>query len=72
MLEGRCAASTLGLALFLREGMAAWAEAWSRCVEPPGSRREPSTRSERPVVDGIVAEVVHVLAAMALAAAVRG
>jgi len=66
------AGSTLGLALFLREGMAAWAEAWSRCVEPPGSRRRPPARPERAVADGTVAEVVHVLAAMALAAVVRG
>ena len=66
------AGSTLGLALFLREGMAAWPEAWSRCVEPPGSRRRPPARPERAVADGTVAEVVHVLAAMALAAVVRG
>ena len=52
--------------------MAAWAEAWSRCVEPPGSRRRPPARPERAVADGTVAEVVHVLAAMALAAVVRG
>ena len=72
MLEGRCVGNTLGLALFLREGMAAWAEAWDRCVEPPRSRRDPSALSERAVADGILAEVVHVLAGMALAAAVRG
>jgi hypothetical protein len=66
VLEGRFDGGRLGLSLFLREGMAAWAEAWDRCVEVPGQRAGP--RADRSIADAVVAEVVHVLAGMAMAA----
>jgi hypothetical protein len=54
----------LGLALFLNQGMAAWAEAWSQCTDARSA--EPGRLPERGVPTAAVAELVHVLAGMAL------
>ena len=56
-----------GLAMLLRHGMAAWMEAWSKVPEPPPPRstRDESRRSFA-LPDESSAEVVRVLAAMAL------
>lgn len=45
--EGTRGDGDLGLALFMRRGMATWLRAWAACATPPGSRdgipREPMT-----------------------------
>lgn len=61
-LEGR--ARGLGLALFLREGMAAWIHAGARAIPAPVPSRPP--RSESGLPDGVHGDVVTVLAGMAL------
>jgi len=58
-------ASRDGLAVLLRQGVAAWMEAWSTL--PPSVTRVAQDERERPPLpDGASAEVIHVLAAMAL------
>jgi hypothetical protein len=56
-------ASRDGLVVLLRQGVAAWMEAWSGMPAPPppveAERQRPS-----PLPDEASAEVVHVLAAM--------
>ena len=56
-----------GLAVLLRQGIAAWMEAWSTMPGPSPPRSAPgeSPRSF-PLPDGASVEVVRVLAAMAL------
>jgi hypothetical protein len=56
----------LGLALFVREGMAAWVHAWERVVEPDAPRRADGNR--RDLSTSTAVELVHVLASMALRA----
>ncbi len=53
----------LGAALLVAQGMAAWVRGWQACV-PPAAR--PAAAAARPAAP---AEVVGVLAAMALACA---
>jgi len=55
-----------GLAVLLRQGVAAWMEAWSKM--PPPSPQPAKDESPRPcpLPDGSSAEVVRVLAAMTL------
>ena len=54
-----------GLAVLLRQGVAAWVEAWSR-LPASAARAAQDERERPPLPDGACAEVVHVLAAMAL------
>jgi hypothetical protein len=54
-----------GLAVLLRQGVAAWMTAWSR-VPAPAVRAAQDEREQPPLPDGASAEVVRVLAAMAL------
>ena len=54
-----------GLAVLLRQGVAAWTEAWSR-VPAPTTRSAPDARDKPPLPDDASAEVVRILAAMAL------
>jgi hypothetical protein len=55
-----------GLALLLREGMAAWIRAWS-CTPGPAPLVARPTRAEPGLPAGVRSEVVSVLAGMALA-----
>jgi len=55
-----------GLAVLLRQGMAAWMDAWSKVPTPPPRSAKDNRSKPCPVPDGSGAEVVHVLAAMAL------
>jgi len=56
-----------GLAVLLRQGVAAWMEAWSKLPAAPPSRSADDERPKPcPLPDGASAEVVHVLAAMTL------
>lgn len=55
-----------GLALLLRKGVAAWVEAWSE-LPAPGPRKALSEHLQpAPLPDGASAELVRLLAAMAL------
>ena len=54
-----------GLAVLLRQGVAAWMEAWSR-LPAPAVQAAPVERERPPLPDGTSAEVVRLLAAMAL------
>ena len=62
-VERRVLASRLGLAVLLRQGLAAWVEQWSKVSAPT-----PSTERCRPspLSDDTSADVINVLAAMAL------
>ncbi len=57
----------LGLALFTRQGMKGWMEAWSHCLPGgiPMKPQNPSGPEERVPLD-LHAEVVTILASMAL------
>jgi hypothetical protein len=54
-----------GLAVLLRQGVAAWMEAWSGVPAAP-VLRSPADERPCPWPDGTNAELVHLLAAMAL------
>ena len=57
----------LGLALFHREGMKAWLDAWSTCTTR-GPRPQRDASDSRPVpLTGDVGAVVHLVASMAMA-----
>ena len=55
-----------GLAVLLRHGMAAWLDAWSKVPTPPPRSGKDHRSKPCRVPDGSGAEVVRVLAAMAL------
>lgn len=59
-----------GLALLLREGMAAWIRAWS-CAPGPAPGVARPVRAEPGLPAGVRSEVVSVLASMALASGQR-
>ena len=65
-VQRRTPASREGLVVLLRQGVAAWMEAWSRLPASP----EPPVQTDRqrpsPFPDEASAEVVRVLAAMTL------
>ena len=63
VVERQILAGRLGLAVLLRQGLAAWVEQWSQVSTPT-----PSTERSRPspLSDDTSADVIHVLAAMAL------
>ncbi len=66
-LSGGPGRAGLGAGLLAARGMAAWMRGWQACTPPPP---EPCTRSSSRLPDtGAGAEVVAVLAAMALACA---
>jgi hypothetical protein len=54
-----------GLAVLLRQGVAAWIAAWSR-LPAPAVRAAQIAHEQTPLPDGTSLEMVHVLAAMAL------
>jgi len=55
-----------GLVVLLRQGVAAWMDAWARLPAPPPRRTQCEHRRASPLPDETSTEVVHVLAAMAL------
>ena len=55
-----------GLAVLLRHGMAAWMDAWSKVPAPPPRSAKDDRLRLCPVPEGSSAEVIRVLAAMAL------
>ena len=64
-VERQILAGRLGLAVLLRQGMAAWVEKWSKMSAPMPA---PSGETSRPcpLPDDTSADVINVLAAMAL------
>ena len=64
-VERQILAGRFGLAVLLRQGLAAWVEQWSKMPAPtpaaPADRSRPS-----PLPDDTSADVINVLAAMAL------
>lgn len=54
-----------GLVVLLRHGMASWMEAWST-LPTPSTPTPPARRERPPLPDDASAEVVRVLASMAL------
>ena len=64
-VERQVRAVRLGLAVLLRQGLAAWVEQWSKDPRPAPVRWGETART-CPLPDDTSVEVVHVLAAMAL------
>jgi hypothetical protein len=64
-VERQILAGRLGLAVLLRQGLAAWVEQWSKMPAPTSA---PSAQISRPspLPDDTSADVINVLAAMAL------
>lgn len=64
-LERQILAGRFGLAIVLRQGLAAWVE---QCLKLPAPQPTPSAEIARPapLSQDTSAEVIHVLAAMAL------
>ena len=58
--------SRLGLALVLREGVAAWLAAWATCPAPVAARAACRRAQHERVPTALYADVVHVLTSMAL------
>jgi len=64
VLDGR-GSRELGLALLIRQGMAAWIRAWSTCTGPPSAHA--AARGDVVVLpDGVRGEVTRLLVTMAL------
>lgn len=55
-----------GLALLMREGLAAWIEAWSLCLMPATPAVASPPQEEPLLPQGLHGEMVHVLANIAL------
>jgi hypothetical protein len=66
VLGTRPAASRLGLALVLREGLAAWMAAWATCPAPVAPHGAEQSTSQDRIPNALCADVVHVLTSMAL------
>ncbi len=65
MMEQQTFGCRLGLAVLLHSGVAAWLDAWRSCTTPStSSPQSPQAESEHS--NEVDAEVVHVLANMAL------
>jgi len=58
----------LGLALFLRRGMAAWIDAWSQCTsdDMQPARSSPTTATTAPVPIDVRAQLATLLAGIIL------
>ncbi len=68
VVGGRGVPSPLGPALFLREGMRAWMDAWLACPASLHARPEtPSAPAESELLASAPRELVELLADMALA-----
>jgi hypothetical protein len=61
----RAAVARHGLAVLLRDGMAAWLDAYLR-LPPPAARATQHERQRSVLSEGTSAEVIRVLAAMAI------
>jgi len=66
VVDRRALASHDGLVVLLRQGLAAWMEAWSRLPAPPASPVQTERQRPSRLPDDASAEVVRVLAAMTL------
>jgi len=68
MLEGRGGERELGLALLMRQGMAAWIRAWSACVTPAPAGQELGRGPRMPLPAGVRGEITRLLVTMACSA----
>jgi len=68
VLEGTRGDGDLGLALFIRRGMAAWLRAWAGCAAPPPSRDAVPMGTTSFLPAGIRGDVARLLITMALTA----
>ena len=66
VLEGRFSGDRHGLALLIREGMAAWIEAWSLCLIPATPAVTSPQQEASLLPQGLHGEMVHVLANITL------
>jgi hypothetical protein len=66
VVERQAPPSRDGLVVLLSRGVAAWMEAWSRLSASPPRPLQAERQRPSPLPDEVSAEVVHVLAAMAL------
>ena len=64
-MERQVLAGRFGLAILLRQGLAAWVEQWSRIPAPMSLPPSEQTKP-LPLPDDTSADVINVLAAMAL------
>jgi len=65
VMEQQTFGCRLGLAVLLHSGVAAWLDAWRSCTTPSTSPPQ-SPQAESELSNEVDAEVVHVLANMAL------
>jgi len=65
-VEHHVSASRDGLVVLLRQGVAAWMEAWSTLATPPAPPMQTQRQRLSPMPDKVGAEVVHILATMTL------
>lgn len=66
VVERYAATSRDGLVVVVRQGVAAWMQAWSRLPAPPPRPTQAERQRSSPLPDDASAEVVRILAAMAL------
>jgi hypothetical protein len=67
VLDGHAEGWRFGLGVLATRGMAAWMTAWRSCPPPPPSPAAGSSSGPTPDVSAGAAEMVQILAAMALA-----
>ena len=66
VVDQQILAGRFGLAVLLRQGLAAWVDQRSKMPAPTPAPSAESSRPSPPLPDSTSADVVHVLAAMAL------
>ena len=59
-------AASPGRALFLRQGMAGWMQAWSACIDKPDAQPSPAPTASPPLSEGLRAQLAMILAGMIL------
>ena len=70
-LNGGSGPRELGLALLMRQGMAAWIRAWSACASVPRPTRSPIGGESLTLPEGVRGDVTQLLVTMALGASRR-
>jgi hypothetical protein len=55
-----------GLALFLRQGMTAWMQAWTPCMQEPCAETQPPSAITQPYAFDVRAQITTILAGIIL------